>query len=69
MKQEVEAVLNLIKDLLLKLVKKPAVVQGPKPNKASNGYGIYYDVNSGEVVGIVYKNIIFLKQTSKYLLG
>lgn len=68
MKKKVQAVLNLIKDLLLKLVKNPAVVQGSKPEKTSNGYEIYYDINSGEAVGIVYKNIVFLKQTSKYLL-
>ncbi len=31
----------------------------------SNGYEIYYDKASGEAVGIVHKNLVFLKTTSE----
>lgn len=33
--------------------------------KTSNGYEIYYDNSNGEAVGIVYKNLVFLKKTSQ----
>ncbi len=36
-----------------------------KQEKTSNGYQIYYDETSGETVGVVYKNIVFLKHVSK----
>lgn len=74
MKKEVQAVLNLIKDLGIeddifqalggKSAKRSVVEAISKPKKTSNGYEIYYDERSNEVVGIVYKNRVFLKTTS-----
>lgn len=74
MKKEVQAVLNLIKDLgieneireTLELESKgtPSVVREAGPQRTSNGYEIYYDEASGKAVGIVYKNRVFLKTTS-----
>lgn len=74
MKKEVQAVLNLIKDLgieseireTLELESKgtPSVVREARPQRTSNGYEIYYDEASGKAVGIVYKNRVFLKTTS-----
>lgn len=46
-----------IRDILSELPK-------PRKEKASNGYKIYYDESNGEAVGIVYKNLVFLKKTS-----
>lgn len=36
-----------------------------RPQTTSNGYKIYYDKASGEAVGIVYKNLVFLKVVSE----
>lgn len=74
MKKEVQAVLNLIKDLGIeddifqalgeKSAKGSVVEVISKLKKTSNGYEIYYDESSGNAVGIVYKNLVFLKTTS-----
>ena len=74
MKKEVQAVLNLIKDLGIeddifqalggKSAKRSVVEVISKTKKTSNGYEIYYDERSNEVVGIVYKDLVFLKKTS-----
>lgn len=41
------------------------VIKDLRPQKTSNGYEIYYDESSGEAVGIIYKNLVFLKKTSE----
>ena len=75
MKKEVTAVLNLIKDLEIEeeifhaleaeLRKMPAVEESSRPKRTSNGYEIYYDESSGQPVGIVYNNVVFLRTISE----
>lgn len=72
MKKEVTATLNLIKDLELENDVRMALNVSEKryssPQKTSNGYEIYYEESSGEAVGIVYNNIVFLKKSSGRLM-
>ncbi len=66
----IKAVIELINSLGIEneireaLISKPENVSERK-EKTSNGYQIYYDEAAGKAVGIVYKNMVFLKNTSK----
>lgn len=76
MKKEVIAVLNLIRDLQIEEEIRAAFIDrlsgaevettpAVKPRRqTSNGYPIYYDNDTGEAVGIIYKNMVFLASAS-----
>ncbi len=69
-KQLVKDILSLIhnqgleKEIIEALTSNQQNVSERK-EKTSNGYQIYYDEATGKAVGIVYKNMVFLKNTSK----
>lgn len=62
----IKLVLELIQehDLADKIRDVLSELQKPCKERTSNGYEIYYDESNGEAVGIVYKNLVFLKSTS-----
>lgn len=77
MKKEVTAVLNLIRDLQIEDEIRAALigedskaevekVPAAKPRRqTSNGYPIYFDETTGEAVGIMYGNMVFLTAASE----
>ncbi len=64
----IKAVIELINSLGIENEIREALISKKateRKEKTSNGYQIYYDEASGEAVGIVYKNMVFLKNTSE----
>ncbi len=61
MKKLMTSVLNLVQSAL----GFKRLATSLRPQITSNGYEIYYDEISGNVVGIVYRNLVFLKGVSE----
>lgn len=69
-KEEIDVIVLMIRNLGIENeVREALSSNSEKPllqkEKTSNGYRIYYNEANGEAVGIVYKNLVFLKETSK----
>lgn len=56
---------NEIREALSSKQEKQIEKTSKRKEKTSNGYDIYYNKISGEAVGIVYQNIVFLKHISE----
>ncbi len=73
-KEEIDVIVLMIRNLGIENEVREALSSNsekplPQKEKTSNGYRIYYDKTSNDAVGIIYKNVVFLKETSEKKLN
>lgn len=73
-KEEIDVIVLMIRNLGIENEVREALSSNsekplPQKEKTSNGYRIYYDKTSNDAVGIIYKNMVFLKETSEKKLN